>query len=539
MITKSKIILSITFIFLTSTTHALECNEEFEEIYLAQKSCFLNNEQDSCDQLSELYGLGAIATGAGTGAVFAKLSNEFKLKKSTDFPEHRTANRRLLPILRDLKKAGELYSKFETKAIETITDGKAHTMEDFRQYTYRMNARERDDIYARLRKSITNQIVSESRSNTNLRTALNEMHNSNRPSQLGESIKNIFRKQFPTDYRYVEELLKKHSGEIPEAVIKKLNPNQQNMVRTLEAYDELKMNKKTFLLDDAIKGRQQLAHTEKTKVPLRSMKKSALKGGALAAVAMALGDAVSWAGNSLHKGYVESCKDDLGLNGKDLKILNQKGLSYVLSPPRASTNSVLDPSKKCSKVHLNDAAQVIAESKFTHGGKISAGICNIMQNEVKQFDDVFKELLSLRNVSCEGFKAANLEVKGDGFKKTMIYQLANGAEARIPFDGQEGWPDYTQAEVFSKGVPSSSMTNSFRDRHQRYTPADLGRDNPNPRWDLKELTGCLDVKETSENCKLQRAALATRVYYSQFKANCSQEVLEKRGEEKSRKQGDS
>ncbi len=59
-------------------------------------------------------------------------------------------------------------------------------------------------------------------------------------------------------------------------------------------------------------------------------------------------------------------------------------------------------------------------------------------------------------------------------------------------------------------------------RHKRYIPADTSPDNPNPRWDLKEMIPCLDSKSTSDECKMQRAAMAARIYYSNFKVNCVQ-----------------
>ncbi|MCB9024780.1 MAG: hypothetical protein H6625_00550 [Bdellovibrionaceae bacterium] len=504
-------------ITLASAGEALdsECNEDFLKVYSAKRSCILNNQQESCEDLNKWSIVYPIAGGAA-GAFTVNLWNSFLTQRS-DIPNAKALILKLNAVI----KARKIVSQFThnedakkeiiKKRYADAPHGESRLQEvlnaeqNGRQLEIDVRARQ---LYAKqLREAINNAKDPELKS-TLESFASNELQQS--------KYRDFLSKHFPKDFDKVADIYDRHDGSKKSSQYKKLSKKHKVIFDLIEA-NESPSNKNS-------RGIKALKKSE-----ARFADRSAnIKTGVI--VGTLLGDLFSkltFLGfNILDKRNLELCKNELGLSDKDLTVLN--GNSYVFSEAEAKSSTGL-LSFTCSKLRIQNTDETISQVKHLNNDQISPGICKILKNEMKELDSVFESITSVRNTSCDGFKAANFEMRGDGFQKTFVYHFSENTKVEAPFDGKNGWPDFSSAKIFNNGNVNYIKTQEFIDKHQRYIPVNLSKDNPNPRWDLKEMTACLDSTNTTMECKMQRAAIASRLYYTNFRENCYPESTPSKG----------
>lgn len=213
------------------------------------------------------------------------------------------------------------------------------------------------------------------------------------------------------------------------------------------------------------------------------------------------------------------CQKELGLNESEMKVLSN-GSTFSLMEPKASTASIGRIKASCSDLWLQNPADSLVTIKRENGGEIPSGTCQMMKNELVRIMSLYPKESDVQVADCNKLKAPNFEVSGDGPNKTFLYTSSPSHLLKVPFDGQSAWPDYTLAVVEVNRLVDRRLTEEFRQRHQRPLASDVSKDNL-PRWDLQEMLPCMttDTKATEE-CRIQKAAVAARYYYSEYRQSC-------------------
>lgn len=196
------------------------------------------------------------------------------------------------------------------------------------------------------------------------------------------------------------------------------------------------------------------------------------------------------------------------------------GATFSLREPKASTASIGRVQSTCSDLWLQNPAESLVTIKGQNKGKIPPGTCQMMKNEFARIMSIYPSESNVQTSNCNKLQAPNFELSGEGPKKNFTYFLTPSRSLTVPFDGQNAWPDYTLAKITENGIENRRLTEEFRQKHQRHYSSDTSKDNL-PRWDLNEMLPCMTTNMNStEECNIQKAAVAARYYYSEYRQYC-------------------
>jgi hypothetical protein len=526
--------------FLVALNTQANCDGALVDLYLAKRSCLLENNSIGCEKMGALSVAFPALAGVAGGAA-AQLYNRMKVSKNDEFGVRKLSSQFTI-IQMAQNKATEISSaKEQLSKLDQETFGRTFDNDNDRNRfvaaKYSSNPAETE----KQGKGIFDLKFSDKEGYARASAEMekwNKAANSVRESNLQAAI------QSAQDPLLKEALLEKQTQKPSGAYDRALKEafGQADIERVQAIYDDEMKTRKIGSRYEGLSSRDKVIYDflgsrnsqmdsvntgpQNIRERIVGFKKGVVSpmkigAGANAAGAVAL-FAFQMGSNAIVKNKLMNCQQELGLSELDLKLLS--GNYFLFSAPKARSTEGL-VGLTCQNMQLGEPEKVISESRLANGGQIPNGICTLIKNEIKLLDNGIHDFVSLRNVSCDGFKSANMEMKGEGFAKTFYYTSGEGQKIEIPFDSQLGWPDYTQAKIYSGESVDQMKTEDFRSRHQRHLPADLSRDNPNPRWDMKELMGCLDPKNRTEECRMQRSAVAARMYYAYFKENCADQTL--------------
>ncbi len=527
------------------------CDANFEAVYLAKRSCLFDNNKESCNRFANMSFIYPVAGGIA-GSAAAILYNIAR-EKQTDMKDEKllAQTRNVALAFRDLEKAeAEAFRIFQEADDRTYRQvqkemlGNSYENDADLQRAIAARSTTKPELIQKYGKDLTvSHLKSEdpeghknavqrnldlqAQTSVRMRQGMPDLVKSIQDPKTQRAIQEItltgdapvngnhhmaLRKEFGSDVDRMQRLRNAVVGTPQQNQrYKQLSPKEKAIWDLLEI-----SNSRPWAHQISSTPSDSRVHLTKHARPRElSVATPGLAGAAAAGVFVPLAYAV---GNYLVKSGLENCQSALGLSKDDLTVLN--GESFLFADSRASADASIMNRNKCSEIRLKDPEKVLAESKLLNRGRIPAGVCNIMKNEMASLDSAFKNLKLTESTGCNGIRGDNFQLNGDGFQKTFVFLVSTGRQVEAPFDGQAGWPDYSQARVTRNGVEDRAATEDFRARHVRSMPADLSRDNPNPRWDLKELGPCLGKTANTEECRLQRSALISRLYYSNFKENC-------------------
>ncbi len=453
----------VTMAAAAEETREDQCDENFQKVFAAKRSCILNDNQADCSKLAILSSIYPVVGGI-VGALTAKMWNSI-LEKRTDIPNAKS----LMDKIRAVDKAHETANAIADRAHRITTDKKT-------------------DFADRIREVIK----------------------VNKDPLVVEQLQELINEK-PYKSGYVK-VLKEHFGDaFDKAYTVQRHQLSIDALNSKEraAYDVLNAVGRNDPGELGFKN-VKAAQTEQEK-RLQRPKTAAVVGG-IVGVSASL--AIPIAANIIDKKEIKLCQKELGLSDKDIEILN--GNSYFFSGAKAKSSSgVLNLT--CSKLKIQGTDETLAQVKTINDGKVSPGICKIMKNEMAEIDSAFESLASIRNTDCSGLKAPNLEISVNESQMNLTYFISSDTKVTAPMN-EKGHADYTQATVFINGTEDKSKTVELR---QKSDDAKVGYFISGKVTTLKKNSACLDPSETSTDCKLRRASILSGLYYNNYKQNCS------------------
>lgn len=442
----------------------LLCDEKFEKLYLIKRSCILNADQQACRSLGAYYTLYPVL-GSSIGASLAKTYNAF-IEKQSGYQDFKKIINEQLTILKIHDEATKVYRSYDGDydlAIKNATDPEVKRI--------LQQAKEDNSGYGFKTK---NYIARTKLLDSNFSSA---------------------------DNKAVDDLLFKDKG----------------------SYDDLSKKAK-FKVDlfnaqksDINVSTENVKNIQNKIEQSVASKKVNTKAAAVAGMAVFTIAPVSLSGGLtiIQKKQLVKCQNDLNLSKSELVFLTS---TPMLSSPKASSSNPVT-NFQCSSVQLNNPEEILTQIKLLNDNKIPAGVCQIMQNEMKQVDRLLGDTeMNPKDLSCNGFKDTNVTLSGSDESSTFTYK--DGLHTySAPWNTAQQYPILRSMQITdSDGKRDKNLESTFVSKYNMmHSPSQTEKSPGN----LDLASSCLSDKSSVIDCKMVNAIMKARVYSSLKSQFCS------------------
>lgn len=487
------------------------CNALVVEDYLAKKACYLNGDSASClilDSLTQEEDSSASAVGLG-GAVTAGIL-------STQSKSAQQKYKELLQQVRSertyLREAHKIKVEIDRAVAKEVTQGKADSR-------FSLSGEERikaDKLYEqKLAQAEKSQIKLGVKNYLSPESSLSIYK-----SRTGLSLQRLYTAELERLKPYYDDL-EKARADLAEARQRKmtdLTPYNNNVAVKRKALGDLISRSPELKIvnslkyavgytavgqNDVFKIASKLSREIDGKRKTQTIKNGVRAGGVgvLASATMAVAE------SHLDKSAIEGCKKELGLSDLEVEILKSE-----FKPLAAQVSGSGRFDRNCSKLVLLDAEQVFE----SFGGELPQGVCNIVQNELKQFDKLSELKLSNVKANCQEIKSDRVNIRSN--PPAAELSTTDGVTVKANLDADHGWPNFRTATYFRGGKVDKILTEKCTSRYNfRHPPTATYTDQDKLDIYAGANDSCIPVAES----------IAARKIYQTSHALCADATFDK------------
>ena len=527
------------------------CDPDMIATYLAKKSCFYNNDEAQCRQLSMITQIvdGAAATGMG-GYIS-------KIESKTMTP---SVKERYINVVNEIRAERNLLRKFDKMlddSYDEITKQKTGgTFKTLVAYRRSEIVDEKLVTAIEVEGKMRYRKLMQAEPDSSIRDKMEKFIN--HPSEaLANRLQNAVAKNFPEEWKRLEPyFLEKAQLRIDEladesgGASKSARAKFEARIKELQSKQHIILENSTpqtrFLLLLMQDGNNYGTYRGTLVAEARDLDKQDAKARheaiktntARTGAARATGAGILGAGSLalisadyvIDKNTLTKCKDTLNLGEDEIKFYD--GKSHLFSPSKVKSKR---STQSCDRFQIEDPVGTLAALK-NDLGYIPSGTCNIIKNESDRLDKMIPKDSSIESAECGNLSGSNFVVTGTGTDSVFEAKIGNKLY-RAKYDVTRNWPDFADLKILSQnGTTDIGMTDDFK---TRFPKSMSFNEDPNPNFDLKDISTfdetCIP-NNSANHCQLFQAAILARVQSSVTQKTCVAKFAEglRNGTEKKR-----